>query len=105
MTRSYGKKHLLAAALALLGLAISPTRAGVSAAGGTSPADSIFFAKGGNIWAARLEGGLQRQITRDETALPYAYATQADNGTIEALRGTKVYHIDRRGRWLNKRFN
>lgn len=100
-----GNRRVLAAALALLGLGSSPATVGATTAGAASTAGSIVFVKGGNIWSARPDGVLQRQITRDGTSSsPYEYPTQANNGTIEALRGTKLYHLNRRGKWLNKRF-
>ena len=47
--------------------------------------------KGGNVWVARPDGSHAHRVTRDGTRrLPYVHPTQADNGTIVALRATDI---------------
>lgn len=99
---------LAAAASALVVLAAS------HAAG---PADSIVFIKKNNVWLAKANGSGQVRLTRDGSAAnPYYSPTQADNGTIVALRGpdgrpvvatfggggSKVYRLSPRGKLLGK---
>ena len=51
-------------------------------------AASIVFVKNNNVWLAKADGSGQTRLTRDGTAAnPYYSPTQADNGTIVALRG------------------
>jgi hypothetical protein len=99
---------LAAAASALVVLAAS------HAAG---PADSIVFIKKHNVWLAKANGSGQVRLTRDGTAAnPYYSPTQADNGTIVALRGpdgqaviatfrgggSKVYRLSPRGKLVGR---
>src|SRR5687767_15830416 len=64
-------------------------------------ADSIVYAKDGNIWAARPDGSGAVQITKDGTAASrYGDATQADDGTVLAVRGTRFHRYDRAGNKL-----
>lgn len=64
-----------------------------------SIAGSIAYQSGNNIWIAAPTGSGQRMVTRDGRAgAAYAYPTQADNGTIEAVRSyTTLYHLSRTG--------
>lgn len=51
-------------------------------------ASSIVFIKNHNVWLANANGSGQARVTRDGTAAnPYYSPSQADNGTIVALRG------------------
>ena len=51
-------------------------------------AASIVFIRSHNVWLANGDGSGQVRLTRDGTAAnPYFSPTQADNGTIVALRG------------------
>ena len=61
-------------------------------------ADSIVYEKDGNVWEARPDGSGQRQIT---TAGGFAKPTQADDGTIVAVKDKLLQRMDRAGRILN----
>jgi hypothetical protein len=64
-------------------------------------ADSIVYVKDANVWTARPDGSHQRQLTNDGTAqAPYGSPSQADDGTIVAVRGSRFYKLDRDGRRL-----
>jgi hypothetical protein len=98
---------LVAVALAatVAGLAARGANASSTAAPGAAKG-SIVFAKGGNVWTAAPDGSRQRRVTRNgTTSNPYMSPTQADAGTIVALRGTKVYRLNRKGRVLGRPFS
>jgi hypothetical protein len=81
------KRALLAGALAL--------------AACTAPsalADSIVYEKNGNVWLANPDGSGQRQVT---TSGGYTKPTQANDGTIVAVKGKLLHRLDRSGRLLN----
>ena len=61
-------------------------------------ADSIVYEKGGNVWAANPDGTGQRQVT---TSGGYSKPTQANDGTIVAVKGKLLHRMDRSGRLLN----
>jgi hypothetical protein len=61
-------------------------------------ADSIVYEKDGNIWQAAPDGSRQTQIT---TAGGYARPTQADDGTVVAVKDKLLQRMDRGGRVLN----
>src|SRR5262245_12751363 len=64
-------------------------------------ADSIVFVKDANVWVARPDGSEARALTSDGTAqLPYGSPSQADDGTVLAVRGTRLYKLDRQGKPL-----
>src|SRR3712207_1526563 len=64
-------------------------------------ADSIVYTKDGNAWTARPDGTGAVQLTTDGTAtLPYEQTTQADDGTVLAVRGSRLHRFDRAGRRL-----
>lgn len=64
-------------------------------------ADSIVYAKDGNVWSARPDGSGAVPITRDGSAAqPYGYTSQADDGTILAVRGDRFARFARDGRSL-----
>src|SRR5215213_2022334 len=74
--------------LLLLGLLAAP-----------AAADSLVYAKDGNVWAARPDGSGQVQITKDGSARSaYETPSQADDGTILAVRGSRFARFDRTGR-------
>ena len=79
-------KNLIAAALS--GLALCA--AGAEAAS----ADSISYIKDGNVWLSTPDGSRQFQVT--DTG-GYSSASQADNGTIVALKGQRIHKLDRLG--------
>jgi hypothetical protein len=61
-------------------------------------ADSIVYEKDGNVWQAAPDGSNQTQIT---TAGGYSRPTQADDGTIVAVKDKLLHRLDRAGRLLN----
>ena len=61
-------------------------------------ADSLVYEKDGNIWQSQPDGTDQRQITTDGG---YARPTQADDGTIVAVKNQLLVRMDRGGRILN----
>ena len=61
-------------------------------------ANSIVFEKSGNVWAVGPDGTGQRQVT---TAGGYSKPTQANDGTIVAVKGRLLHRLDRSGRLLN----
>ncbi|MFL5884246.1 MAG: hypothetical protein ACJ77M_04185 [Thermoleophilaceae bacterium] len=86
----------LATVLAAASFATSST---ASAAG----PGSLVYVKGGNVFVANPDGSGQRRITRDgRSRLGYDHPTQADSGTIVALRGTDLVRFARSGRRLGK---
>ena len=61
-------------------------------------ADSLVYTKGADVWVAASDGSGERQVTHDgSAALPYRSPSQADDGTIVALRGTRFVRLDRDG--------
>jgi hypothetical protein len=66
-------------------------------------ADSLVYVKDSNVWSARPDGSEQRRLTSDGIPQdPYSSPTQADDGTIVAVRGTRLYKLDSQGRLLGK---
>src|SRR3954453_14895629 len=55
-------------------------------------ADSISYIKDGNVWLTTPGGSRQYQVT---TAGGYAYASQADDGTLIALKNRRIQKLDR----------
>jgi hypothetical protein len=91
ITRSAGK--LLVLAGCGLGMAVMPTAAS---------ADSLVYIKGDNVWLANEDGTGRYQVTLDGTAGdPYESPSQADDGTIAAIRGSgsdeKIYLMKQNG--------
>jgi hypothetical protein len=79
-------------------------------------ASSIIFIKNHNVWLAKADGSGQTRVTRDGTAAnPYYSPSQANNGTIVALRGpdgrptaatfsgggSRIYRLSQTGKLLN----
>jgi hypothetical protein len=63
------------------------TLAAAAATPGASHADSLVFVKDSNVWLANADGSGQYQVTTDGTAAnPYESPSQADDGTIVAVR-------------------
>ena len=86
-------------------------------AAASASASSIVFVKNHNVWLARADGSGHVRLTRDGNAAnPYYSPSQADDGTIVALRGrdgrpfvatyrgggSKLYRLSRTGRVLGK---
>jgi len=73
------------------------------AAPGAASAESLVYVKGGDVWLARPSGSHAHRVTHDGTRrLPYVHPTQADNGTIVALRGTDTHRFTPRGRRVGR---
>src|SRR3712207_5343809 len=64
---------------------------------GTASADSISYLKDGNVWLSTGDGARQFQVTTDGG---YTSASQADDGTIAAIKGQDVVKMDRFGKKL-----
>lgn len=79
-------------------LTLAITVGAALAAAPVASADSIVYEKGGNVWQAQPDGSDQRQITTDGG---YARPTQADDGTIVAVKNQLLVRMDRSGRILN----
>ena len=66
-------------------------------------ADSIVYVKDATVWSAKPDGSQQRRLTSDGIAQdPYSSPSQADDGTIVAVRGSRFIKLDRQGRLLGK---
>src|SRR6185436_12809157 len=73
------------------------------AAAAPAAADSIVYVKDANVWSARPDGSDQHRLTSDGTAQdPYSSPSQADDGTIVAVRGSRFTKLDRQGRVLGR---
>jgi hypothetical protein len=69
---------------------------------GTAAADSLVFIKESNVWLSKPDGSGQFQVTSDGTAEnPYQSPSQADDGTIVAMRaepnGGPLYRMKQNG--------
>lgn len=97
--REHGNTHRLAAAVALL-----LTAAAVPPAASAAPTGSIVYANGGNVYRADGDGAHQRRLTRDgRRSHPYEHPTQADNGTVVAIRDDMtLYRLSRSGKRLGR---
>jgi hypothetical protein len=61
-------------------------------------ATSIVYEKAGNVWLANPDGTGQHQVTRSGG---YSKPTQANDGTIVAVKDKLLQRMDRRGKLLN----
>jgi len=77
----------LAAAAIALAVAAPPAQA-----------SSIVYEKNGNVWAANPDGSGQRPVT---TSGGYTHPSQANDGTIAAVKGGLLQRLDRSGNVLN----
>lgn len=83
--------------------------AGLLACASAAPAaaDSMVFARDNNVWISNPDGSGQFQVTLDGTAgAPYETPSEADNGTIVAVRQTpgqrrQIYRMTQSGGLLN----
>lgn len=76
------RRRALAAACGVAALTL-----GALAAAPAAQADSLVFVKESNVWLANPDGSGQYQVTTDGTAdNPYQSPSQADDGTIVAVR-------------------
>jgi hypothetical protein len=78
---------------------------------GPAVADSLVFSRDNNIWLSNADGSGQFQVTLDGTpSSPYTSPSQADNGTIVALRTppggrAQIYRMSQNGGLLNPPIN
>ena len=74
------------------------------AAAPAAHADSIVYIKRGDVWLAKPDGSKQRPLTRNGTPRnAYRSPSQADDGTIVALKGQRTLHVlNRRGKPVRK---
>jgi len=99
---------LLAAGLAVA-IALVPTTAAAAPEGAAAvhatqaSSGSLVYVSGGNLWRARADASGRRRLTRNGTARnPYSPPSQADNGTIVAVRGALLYRLGPSGRLLRR---
>jgi hypothetical protein len=86
-------------------LAIISAMALVLALAASAHASSIVYIHAGNVWLANPDGSGQYQVTLDGSAAePYSSPSQAQDGTIEAVRGQKLYRMTQNGTLLNAPF-
>lgn len=105
MTRSQlflGAAVALAIAAVAAGAATRPAAAKPSGATADSAAQgSILYLKGGKLWVASPNGRVKRRVRHTGS---FESASQADSGTIVALRGLDLYRLSRSGKLLHKPF-
>jgi WD40 repeat protein len=92
---------VLAAALAAALTCATATGSTTSETAAAAKKGSILYLKGGKLWVASPDGRTKLRVYHTGR---FQSASQADNGTIVALRGTNLYRLSRRGRLLNKPF-
>jgi hypothetical protein len=78
--------------------ALAATLACIAISAPAAFADSIVYEKGGNVWLTNPDGTGQRQVT---TSGGYSKPTQADDGTIVAVKNNLLQRMNRSGRLLN----
>src|SRR3954469_19206104 len=78
--------------------ALAAVMASFAVAAPPALADSIVYEKGGNVWVANPDGSGQRQVT---TSGGYSHPSQANDGTIAAVKGGLLQRLDRGGLMLN----
>jgi hypothetical protein len=79
-------------------IALAAVLASFAATAPPALASSIVYEKGGDVWVANPDGSGQRQVT---TGGGYSNPSQADDGTIAAVKGGLLHRLDRAGRLLN----
>jgi hypothetical protein len=91
--------------LALVCLAVALALAG------TAAADSLVYIKANNVWLSNADGSSPYQVTLDGTPdSPYSSPSQADDGTIVALRTPpggrpQIWRMQQNGGLLNAPIN
>ena len=68
------------------------------ACAGVASADSLVYIKDGNVWLSSPDASRSYQVTFDGG---YSSPSQADDGTIAALRGGQMVRMNRSGTQLN----
>ena len=76
---------------------------------GAAQASTLVYTDGGDVWAADMTDGSVHRVTTDGSAAdPYRSPSQADDGTIVAVRGradeARLYRFDQGGNRLNAPF-
>ncbi|MDT7713663.1 MAG: hypothetical protein QOG46_2531, partial [Pseudonocardiales bacterium] len=80
-------RHRFAATAVLLLAGALPATASAA------PSGSIVYAKGGNVYRANGDGTHQRRLTRDgRRSHPYEHPTQADAGSVVAIRDDRTLY-------------
>src|SRR3954468_360050 len=79
-------------------IALAVALVAVAVAAPAALADSIVYEKDGNVWLANPDGSGQRQVT---TSGGYSKPTQANDGTIVAVKDKLLHRLDRQGNLLN----
>jgi hypothetical protein len=104
MTHRRGQQTLVGAALgASLAIAVGSVAAAVpepaAAVTAASPSGSLVYVRGGHVGRARAAGSGRLRLTSNGTPRdPYSPPSQADGGTIVAVRGTQLHRLARSGR-------
>lgn len=96
-----GAAVILAVAAVAAGATTRPAAAEPNAVIRSVGAGSILYLKGGKLWVASPDGRVKRRVPHTGR---FESASQADNGTIVALRGVDLYRLDRAGKLLHKPF-
>jgi hypothetical protein len=81
--------------------ALAVCAAAAFALAATAGADSIVYVKDGNVWLTSPDAAKQYQVTFDGG---YSSPSQADDGTIVALRAKQFVRMNRSGAQLNAPF-
>jgi Tol biopolymer transport system component len=85
------------------GLLIVAVTAVALAAPAVASADSIVFAKDGNVWLVAPDGSKLTQVTTDGTAAaPYLSPSQADDGTIAVGKGPNIVRLRQNGEVIDQ---
>ena len=103
MTSRIGSSTLVtfAASAAILAQAAAAPASTAGRAASSATAGSLVYVSGGNVWRAGVDGSARRRLTRNGTRRdPYSPPSQADNGTIIAVRGRLLYRFARTGKLL-----
>src|SRR3954468_18119638 len=79
-------------------IALAVALVAVAVAAPAALADSIVYEKDGNVWLANPDGSGQRQVT---TSGGYSKPTQANDGTIVAVKDNVLHRLNRAGTLLN----
>jgi hypothetical protein len=96
-------KLTLAAAAAVCALAQAAVGAPNHVEGSRATTGSVVYVSAGNLWRAAADGSARRRLTRNGTRRdPYSPPSQADNGTIVAVRGTMLYRFARTGKAVGR---
>lgn len=85
-------------------LAGAATVAAALAAPAAAQADAIAFIQDHNVWLASPDGAVRHQVTLDGTAdVPYRSPSQADDGTLVAVRlRNEIVRLRQNGEVLNR---